>query len=60
LRCSEFAEMQYTIEETLQTNCDMSAAQLNLSKVYFALPEIQQRLFYGKTLQSTDFFFGRF
>jgi hypothetical protein len=59
LRCTEFAEMQYTIEETLQDELDMSAATIKPFKGLFALPEIQQRLFMEKRFKDTDFFFGR-
>ena len=59
LRCTEFAEMQYTIEESLQDELDMSAAAIKPFKGLFALPEIQQRLFMEKRFKDTDFFFGR-
>ncbi len=59
LRCTEFAEMQYTIEETLQDELDMSAATIKPFKGLFALPEIQQRLFMEKRFKDSDFFFGR-
>ncbi|MFT6086652.1 MAG: hypothetical protein ACJAWT_001784 [Glaciecola sp.] len=59
LRCTDFAEMQYTIEETLQDELDMSAATIKPFKGLFALPEIQQRLFLEKRFKDTDFFFGR-
>jgi uncharacterized protein YigA (DUF484 family) len=59
LRCTDFAEMQYTIEETLQDDLDMSAATIKPFKGLFALPEIQQRLFMEKRFKDTDFFFGR-
>nr|WP_297349520.1 DUF484 family protein [uncultured Glaciecola sp.] len=59
LRCTDFAEMQYTIEETLQDELDMSAAAIKPFKGLFALPEIQQRLFLEKRFKDTDFFFGR-
>ncbi|MDT0582188.1 MULTISPECIES: DUF484 family protein [Alteromonadaceae] len=59
LRCTEFAEMQYTIEETLQDELDMSAASIKPFKGMFALPEIQQRLFMEKRFKDSDFFFGR-
>jgi uncharacterized protein YigA (DUF484 family) len=38
LRCTDFAEMQYTIEETLQDELDMSAATIKPFKGLFALP----------------------
>jgi uncharacterized protein YigA (DUF484 family) len=59
LRCTEFAEMQYTIEETLQDQLGMSAATIKPFKGLFALPEIQQRLFMEKRFKESDFFFGR-
>jgi uncharacterized protein YigA (DUF484 family) len=59
LRCTEFAEMQYTIEETLQDELGMSAATIKPFKGLFALPEIQQRLFMEKRFKESDFFFGR-
>jgi uncharacterized protein YigA (DUF484 family) len=59
LRCTEFAEMQFTIEETLQDELGMSAATIKPFKGLFALPEIQQRLFIEKRFKNSDFFFGR-
>jgi uncharacterized protein YigA (DUF484 family) len=59
LRCTEFAEMQYTVEEVLQSELSMSAATIKPFKGMFALPEIQQRLFMEKRFKDTDFFFGR-
>jgi uncharacterized protein YigA (DUF484 family) len=59
LRCTEFAQMQYTIEEALQDELDMSSATIKPFKGLFALPEIQQRLFLEKRFKDTDFFFGR-
>lgn len=59
LRCTEFAEMQFTIEETLQDELGMSTATIKPFKGLFALPEIQQRLFLEKRFKDSDFFFGR-
>ncbi|MFB0912836.1 MAG: DUF484 family protein [Glaciecola sp.] len=59
LRCTEFAQMQYIVEETLQDELDMSAATIKPFKGLFALPEIQQRLFMEKRFKDSDFFFGR-
>jgi uncharacterized protein YigA (DUF484 family) len=59
LRCTEFAQMQYIVEETLQDELDMSAASIKPFKGLFALPEIQQRLFMEKRFKDSDFFFGR-
>ncbi|MBF7073646.1 DUF484 family protein [Glaciecola sp. MH2013] len=59
LRCKEFAEMQFTIEETLQDKLDMSSACIKPFKGSFALPEIQERLFMEKRFKDSDFFFGR-
>jgi len=52
--------MQYTIEETLQDELDMSSMlPLNLSRCYLHYLKFSKRLFMKKRSKDHDFFFWR-
>lgn len=59
LRCDNLADVQLTLEETLQEQLQLSSASLKPFKGAHALPEIQQRLFIEKRFKRERFFFGR-
>jgi hypothetical protein len=59
LKCTNFADLIFVLEEVIQENLKLASVTLRPFKGAHALPEIQQRLFIEKRFKQSQFFFGR-
>ena len=59
LKCSNFDDLTFILEEVIQENLQLASVVLKPFKGPHALPEIQQRLFAEKRFKTQPFFFGR-
>lgn len=59
LKCTNFADLIFILEEVIQENLKLASVTLRPFKGAYALPEIQQRLFIEKRFKQSQFFFGR-
>lgn len=59
LKCTNFADLVFILEEVIQENLKLASVTLKPFKGAHALPEIQQRLFVEKRFKQSQFFFGR-
>jgi len=59
LKCTNFDDLKFILEEVIQENLHLASVILKPFKGDYALPEIQQRLFIEKHFKKHQFFFGR-
>jgi uncharacterized protein YigA (DUF484 family) len=59
LKCTNFGDLTFILEEVIQENLQLASVTLKPFKGAHALPEIQRRLFIEKRFKTQQFFFGR-